>query len=157
MTDLVEFLRARLDEDEQTATAATSATFGEDPTWTSKDDGTGEQTHGYVMADHTAICGHDGDDVLLPVADHIARHDPARVLREVEAKRRILTAIDGVFEWGERARESDMDEEYHQAVAVEAVLVGLAMGLAAVYSDHPDYQQEWAIPADGLIHGHRVG
>ncbi len=54
MSDLVEFLRARLDEDEQTATAATSATFGEDPTWTSKDDGTGPQTHGYVMADHTA-------------------------------------------------------------------------------------------------------
>ena len=134
MTDLVEFLRARLDEDEQTATAATSATFGEDPTWTSKDDGTGEQTHGYVMADHTAICGHDGDDVLLPVADHIARHDPARVLREVEAKRQLLTRYevhrDAAFPDYEGGYASAMDD----ALAI----------LAAVHSDHPDYQQEWA-------------
>ncbi|MBM4553967.1 hypothetical protein GS466_24875 [Rhodococcus hoagii] len=131
MTDLVEFLRARLDEDEQTATAATSATFGEDPTWTSKDDGTGEQTHGYVMADHTAICGHDGDDVLLPVADHIARHDPARVLREVEAKRRILDLAGEISRSGAEFAEQDYRT--------------LTRSLAAVYSDHPDYQQEWAM------------
>lgn len=128
MSPLAEFLRARLDEDEQTATAATSATFGEDPTWTSKDDGTGKQTHGYVMADHTAICGHDGDDVLLPAADHIARHDPARVQREVEAKRQIMDQ----FEYDAEMGYSD-----------QAGLV-LRM-LASVYSDHPDYQQEWAI------------
>ncbi|ORL40180.1 hypothetical protein A6F59_16735 [Prescottella equi] len=128
VSDLVEFLRARLDEDEQTATAATSATFGEVPTWTSKDDGTGEQTHGYVMADHTAICGHDGDDVPLPVADHIARHDPARVLREVEAKRQIMDQ----FEYDAEMGYSDQS--------------GLVLRmLASVYSDHPDYQQEWAI------------
>ncbi|NKT97299.1 DUF6221 family protein [Prescottella equi] len=146
MSDLVEFLRARLDEDEQTATAATSATFGEDPTWTSKDDGTGEQTHGYVMADHTAICGHDGDDVLLPVADHIARHDPVRVLREVEAKRRVIDECAEVLDVG--------GWEYDDA---PELAWNTACSLAAVYSDHPDYQQEWAIPADGLIHGHRVG
>ncbi|NKV21525.1 hypothetical protein GS913_18515 [Rhodococcus hoagii] len=140
MSDLVEFLRARLDEDEQTATAATSATFGEVPTWTSKDDGTGDQTHGYVMADHTAICGHDGDDVPLPVADHIARHDPARALREGEAKRRIV---------------QELEDEYTQAedkLIADGVFIALnenrspvLRALAAVYSDHPDYQQEWAI------------
>ncbi|NKR90565.1 hypothetical protein GS483_00285 [Rhodococcus hoagii] len=131
MSDIAEFLRARLDEDEQTATAATSGTFGEEPTWTSKDDGTGRQTHGYVMADHTAICGHDGDDVLLPVADHIARHDPARVLREVEAKRRIITLAEQVARSGAEFAEQDFDT--------------LTRSLAVVYSDHPDYQQEWAI------------
>ncbi|ORJ99858.1 DUF6221 family protein [Prescottella equi] len=135
MSDIVEFLRARLDEDEQTATAATSATFGEEPTWTSKDDGTGRQTHGYVMADHTAICGHDGDDVLLPVADHIARHDPARVLREVESKRGVLAD----YELYKDAKYPDSDGGH--AMALEYVLDLLA----AVYSDHPDYQQEWAI------------
>ncbi|NKZ63003.1 hypothetical protein GTG23_07070 [Rhodococcus hoagii] len=131
VSDIVEFLRARLDEDEQTATAATSATFGEDPTWTSKDDGTGPQTHGYVMADHTAVCGHDGDDVLLPVADHIARHDPARVLREVEAKRRILDLAGEISRSGAEFAEQDYRT--------------VTRALAAVYSDHPDYQQEWAI------------
>ncbi len=140
MSDLVEFLRARLDEDEQTATTAAAATFSECPTWTSKDDGTGRQTHGYVMADHTAICGHDDDDVLLPIADHIARHDPARVLREVEAKRHVLHLYDTA--------------RHHEANAVNALPVfettvralrSIVQALAAVYSDHPDYQQEWTL------------
>ncbi|MBM4683829.1 hypothetical protein GS532_07805 [Rhodococcus hoagii] len=144
MSDIVEFLRARLDEDEQTATAATSATFGEDPTWTSKDDGTGEQTHGYVMADHTAICGHDSDDVLLPIADHIARNDPARVLREVEVKRAILTQEEAARAHYEHIKSSvtyPVETPIGQVVALATVI----RHLAAVYSDHPDYQQEWAI------------
>ncbi|MBM4549356.1 hypothetical protein GS445_06580 [Rhodococcus hoagii] len=135
MSDIVEFLRARLDEDEQTATAAVAATFGGCPTWTSKDDGTGRQTHGYAMADHTAICGHDGDDVLLPVADHIARHDPARVLREVEAKRRVINGWSDPF--------GNLNAEQADAARVEKARV--LHSLAAVYSDHPEYQQEWAI------------
>lgn len=135
MNEILEFLQARLDEDEQTATAAISATFGGDSTWTSKDDGTGRQTHGYVMADHTAICGHDDDDVLLPIADHIARYDPARVLREVEAKRRVLAD----YELYKDAKYPDSDGGH--AMALEVVLDLLA----AVYSDHADYREEWAV------------
>jgi hypothetical protein len=46
----------------------------------------------------------------------------ARALREVEAKRRMLADLD-LPHWG------------------EAYLIAL---LASVYSDHPDYRQEWA-------------
>ena len=59
------------------------------------------------------------------VAPHIARHDPARVLREVEAKRKIVRDVACGF------YDSDYDE------AVEH--------LAAVYSDHPDYDPDWAV------------
>lgn len=52
------------------------------------------------------------------LADHIARHDPAHVLREVAAKRRVLDA------W------EDIDYDVPDYV-IDA--------LAAVYSDHPDY------------------
>lgn len=47
--------------------------------------------------------------------EHVRRHDPARVLRECEAKRRIV--------------------EQHAAPAIAA--------LAAIYADHPDYEEGW--------------
>ena len=50
---------------------------------------------------------------------------PARVLRECEAKRRIVEGMD----------YGDIDN------INEPEVLGL---LAAVYSDHPDYRQEWA-------------
>lgn len=55
-------------------------------------------------------------------AAHIARHDPARVLREVAAKRAIVERYAKAPDWagGEDVRL-----------------------LAAVWSDHPDYRQEW--------------
>ncbi len=50
--------------------------------------------------------------------EHIARQDPGRVLREVEAKREIIRVCGRVY---------------------------VLRCLAAVYSDHPDYRQEWAL------------
>jgi hypothetical protein len=52
--------------------------------------------------------------------EHIARHDPARVLADVEAKRRIV-------EWD----------------AEQPVDRGVLNILASVYADHPDYREEW--------------
>ena len=55
-------------------------------------------------------------------ASHIARHDPARALREVRAKRAIVArAQDGSL--GGQAAQDILDH------------------LASVYADHPDYQQ----------------
>jgi hypothetical protein len=61
-----------------------------------------------------------------------ARYDPARVLREVEAKRALLTGHEGVHrcDWGEH-RGGDFTP-CKQVVT-----------LAAVYRDHPDYDPEW--------------
>lgn len=68
-------------------------------------------------------------------AGHIARHDPARVLREVAAKRQIIAnEQDRVIEEGplpERMRDS-----------IETDVIAL---LALPYADHPDYQEAWRV------------
>ena len=76
---LVAFLNARLDEDEAIAETAGRS--------------------GFPAADYDSRWRYeDVDRRLSPVGvgpdtfPHIARHDPARVLREVEAKREILAA-----------------------------------------------------------------
>ena len=75
--------------------------------------------------------------------EHIARQDPGRVLREVEAKRVIL------------GRHKPLSEaSSHLACAwcsddVDTVSLDMrwpcpdVLSLAAVYSDHPDYRPEW--------------
>jgi hypothetical protein len=66
--------------------------------------------------------------------------DPARVLREVAAKRDILARAQMIlhsFDDRENAEFPDVNrrERSHARKAIE--------DLAAVYSDHPDYQEEW--------------
>jgi len=61
------------------------------------------------------------------LAAHIARHDPARVLREVEAKRRIVER----YAW---LRE-------HGDTGDAAWVLPL---LAAPYSNHADFRPEWS-------------
>ena len=105
--DLAAFLRARLDEDEAAARAAA------DGPWTSSGPYVDAPGAGIIMqARHT-------ED-----AAHAARHDPARVLREVEAKRAILA------QWQAQPPDSP-------------VLTNALYQLAAVYSDHPGYRPEW--------------
>jgi hypothetical protein len=74
--------------------------------------------------------------------DHVARHDPARVLREVDAKRRIIEAaedasgidaqLDGQLRVG---RRDEAIEPYVGDVILRA--------LALPYADRPDYRDEW--------------
>ena len=74
----------------------------------------------------------------------IARHDPARVLREVEAGRTLLRYF----------TDPQTHEPLSVAIAPDAYALGRGEGitlpgswilreLAAVYSDHPDYREEW--------------
>jgi hypothetical protein len=127
--DLVQFLRDRLDEDEQAIEAP--------ETWTEFD----ESTQGTRRVD----VNHSFERVIACTRAwrgvHIARHDPARVLREVEAKRRVLDEtvpamngmddrIDG--EWG----VGEMDPSEYESV-------DLLRLLALPYADHPEYQDEW--------------
>jgi len=59
---------------------------------------------------------------------------PARVLREVEAKRKILETIDHA------ERESDAVDN----IQIDGYLADdLRKLLALPFSDHPDYDQEW--------------
>lgn len=134
MDDLIAFLRARLDEDEAMARSA-----GAEP-WN-------------AMAEETP----DGENIYYTVEtrkppralveslatgasaqariDHMARHHPARVLREIEAKRRILRAHE---KWCGGRCDAKWPEGGFDAAHYWSI-----KSLAAVYADHPDYRAEW--------------
>ena len=156
MNDLIEFLRARLDEDERVARAATPGPWRHNPgkQWLGPD-----AFEAYDLAKGEEFVGHGGPSPFtgcvaatgpashpqsMADARHIALHDPARVLREVEAKRRILD----MWESPEAAKHPggvdgrDPDEQMRDvavADAIDEVVRLLALG----YSDHPDYQESW--------------
>ncbi|MFI7234448.1 DUF6221 family protein [Streptomyces cyaneofuscatus] len=121
MDDLVTFLRDRLAEDEQTARAAHA------PNWS---------TDGRTGLHYGVEDGWMTDALTTADADHIARHDPARVLREVDAKRRIL---DSYLPDAANADEQ-INEEWRTGSALADDLLCL---LALPYTDHPDYRDDW--------------
>ncbi|HLK73777.1 MAG TPA: DUF6221 family protein [Streptosporangiaceae bacterium] len=116
---LAAFLSARLDEDEAIAREAAGLT----ECWVAE-----EPAIGVVLVDgEPLIEGH-----IAGLTAHIARHDPARVLREVEAVRAVVAA-------------------YEKSVRVvgEGLSVSnrrLVLAFAAVYGAHPDFRPEWALP-----------
>jgi len=117
---LVEFLGQRLDEDEADARAAAEFAPGQWASWNRSWDTDPVRD---LAADNGRIAA-----LPMPLAGHIARHDPARVLREVEAKRAIVDVADR-WTYGDEREAPDG----------HAVL----RHLAAVYQDHPDYREEW--------------
>jgi len=131
MSDLVEFLRARLDEDERDAKAATPAPWeydADDQIVYTMHDGPG----GDLVGDEVAYVRRRG-------MEHIARHDPARVLAEVEAKRRILEEASGADWLPANARDDEPEYAYGIARAWNDALKLLALP----YADHADYREEW--------------
>ena len=131
MSDLVDFLRARLDEDEATARAAARNYDSET--------GRAEWT-----VDGLAIVAADGHCVAVTeLADdeddraHIARWDPKHVLLEVATKRRVLRTIDAGGRWRALRTRRQMNAYREWA---EHVLHLLALP----YTNHPKYQSEWA-------------
>ncbi|WP_063039695.1 DUF6221 family protein [Nocardia pseudovaccinii] len=79
------------------------------------------------------------DDVYtLYHAEHIALHDPQRVLSEVRAWRTMLNAIfeyEGMLDYIGGKRPSVPDAEVDEIPALRAI--------ARIWAKHPDYQQEW--------------
>jgi hypothetical protein len=120
--DLVAFLRARLDEDEQVARTAEAETSA---VWTAYSESVDEEGGGAVA---TGSYGYFGDQ-----RHHIARHDPARVLAEVDAKRDVIRLA-------ERAHDYHATFVSGFAAAMEDALRKFALA----YADHPDYKPEWA-------------
>jgi hypothetical protein len=132
MDDLAAFIEARLAEDEAMAMAAAAdvnrlagranwtsearmVTDAEDPDW--------------AIADLSPFI----DDECL--ARHIARHDPARVLREVAAKRAIVA---------DHAPSEVAPDACRRCKGGMAFPCRTIRHLAAAWSDHGDYRAEWA-------------
>lgn len=107
MSGLVEFLRARLNEDEAAAEQTLSLKLRAGrfrgktiPHW--KITGSG---YGLIDEDGGTV---RAQNIFPAEAAHVVRHDPARVLREIDAKRKILNAYE---KWQTRA---DAGEELSQ-------------------------------------------
>lgn len=124
---LVEFLRARHDEDEQVARDASPGPWrpnAERDQVLACDD--------IEVADGFALSGHQ----LRATVEHIARHDPARVLAEVEAKRRVIEI---------HAREHECVGSGGERTANDgSEWPCLTLRLHGLPHDqHPDYREEW--------------
>lgn len=114
MTTIVEFLTARIAEDEAMARAAQCEYVG--CPWVAWDDNV-------VPCNPRAPVAQTLNGL---VALHIARHDPARVLRECAAKRALVYTLGG---------GGPIDDTVRNDLAP----------LAAVYADHPDYDEAWRV------------
>jgi hypothetical protein len=77
----------------------------------------------------------DGGSFRLPVLC-----DPARVLREVEAKRRIIEAA-----WADHVRiEGEWEScQSQEQMAAKDDVPDTLRALASVYDSHPDFREEW--------------
>ena len=124
MNDLVAFLKARLDEDEQLARAAGNRQW--------------------LVQDNTIELypEHEDDGYMRwPTradARHAANWEPARVLREIEAKRLILSWHGAVKNdktpWGQPVQICRCGYD---------LPCGTLRFLALPYADHEDYQEAW--------------
>lgn len=132
--ELIAFLHARLDEDAAVARAASDGPWrsaaGPEKTWQSHRD----LIHPVATWDRMV-----GAPVIMTAmqadADHIARHDPARVLADIEAKRRIIRAHG---KWCDGRCEAPYPEGGFDAAHYWSI-----KSLAAAYAGHPDYREEF--------------
>lgn len=127
---LPEFLALRLAEDERMAKAVAGSGHwspyieGGDDGWAIEDDEAGDP--GAII----------GDEAM---AKHIARHDPARVLREVEARRRLIHRYERAVAASESvvAFVNGQDDGYRQAC------LDATRDAVEEYDGHPEYLEEW--------------
>lgn len=127
--DLVRWLGEQLDDDESAALGAKGDTDGR---WT-QDDGPPEDI---------VLCDKSGK-LTMGQHRHIARHDPARVLREIDAKRQLMelhhaelievTNADGDERSGYFCAECDGESFPCRTLRL----------LALPYADRPGFRAEW--------------
>lgn len=150
--DPAQWLRDQLDEDERIARAACEGAKGE---WRH----VGDEHGAFVIGDHNGgaeVC-HDEGYPTLEQATHIAEHDPARVLREIEAKRAIVDAYlppgedphPGEpcinYEGQDPADYDQFDSCWRHVEASKRLLHHdyVLRLLASVYADRPGFREEW--------------
>lgn len=129
---LTDFLLARIAEDEAMARDALHADAVTPGSWMTEHHNS--EYHAEPDCCHIAEDRHGhywtvASEVYIPIAEHIARHDPARVLAECGAKRDIIEMACNI---------DDSDDEY--AVSLRD---GVLATLALPYVDHPDYDEAW--------------
>jgi hypothetical protein len=129
MDELVQWLGVQLDEDERIARAATPGPWVDQGGYVT-DVGPKVQVTDYGTQD-----GEPEEDNPQGRADsaHIVAHDPARVLREIDAKRNLLHLAE---------RAHDYHETFTSGFA--SALERTLRLFALAYADRPGYREEWA-------------
>ncbi|TKG58877.1 DUF6221 family protein [Prauserella endophytica] len=136
MNTLVEFLQARLAEDERVLRAAEGGHWE-----VSTIDGSSEIRE--TVTRLGVVYSFSGGCTDPDTAEHIVRHDPVHVLRDIESKRRIID---------EHPLDSNALHEPLCRTCASGTNDGDLEGewpcptlrlLALPYADHPDYQEEW--------------
>lgn len=144
--DLVEFLRARLDEQEARLHALPAGPWE----WRRFDDVTD-------LGWRDCLMGQDGISLLASAEGEgdqswIKRHkafdpylqdiQPARILADIEAKRAMLALHDDLDSGGHECPARDSLGEFFTAYVTPSECPTLRL-LALPYADHPDYREEW--------------
>jgi Family of unknown function (DUF6221) len=148
-SDLVAFLSARLDEDEAAARTAGSVAG---PDWQYEQNSDIDPAATWLIGKAGGLLGVTMRTDDEEIAPFIVRHDPVRVLREVEAGRRLLTAYGDALGWLDDYQSDDCGwditpeekrtwADWYRG-AVEALQAAVALR-ATVYRDHPDYDPAW--------------
>lgn len=149
--DIAEFLTARYDEDEAAACAATGARAS-GGSWEAfrlpidmRHRGTVADAHGDIVI-YECYAGPNH-------ANHIARNDPARVLADLAAKRRILKRHSrGHEDWRSRwhpdscvgcGTTGEFDDPRIRHINDCPEL----RDLASVYAEHPHFDPAWTVDA----------
>jgi hypothetical protein len=162
VSDIAAFISARLEEDEAYALEAAKE-FG--PDWIEIWSGTVDLSANLPLRQRQQVATWDAH---VPTNDsrvsrHMVRHDPARVLREVAAKRRVL-ARHGAERWpqGFPPAAYELPEGYEGPLTAycdtcsttntegldnyyEPWPCGTVKDLASVHEDSPDYEQAWRV------------
>ncbi|MFE2563040.1 DUF6221 family protein [Streptomyces mirabilis] len=151
MDDLMQWLDEQFDEDERIVREALRYT---DPDWRLNDDGD-------VVLCPVMDSSDEGERRMLPVTSdvwrrsmidgpglvpHVAEHDPARVLREIDAKRQLVRELLEYEAQFDSDRGCGHDADYfasglHSGHMPKDIL-GLRL-LASGYSHRPGFREEW--------------
>lgn len=145
MTDIVAFLTARLDEDERVALAVSEGPRKPE-VWEAK-----PWPYGQAPRDWAVDCPFGAvivDGSFKDAAIHIARHNPARVTREIAAKRETIRRtlnymmrIDGEFGCNHNVEAIAAGRCEEERPEDEEIFLAMAL----IYADHPDYDPAWRV------------
>lgn len=146
MDDLIAFWRARLDEAERIAQAAGGDHWADTGDVVSQALAEGDYgPRGYWVASASFACEGEAEPLHDGHAAHIAANDPASVLTDIAADRKLLDMYEeqpgrylpkGVGD-GRDPEERECD------AAIKAVLEAVARIRVARFASHPGYREEW--------------
>jgi uncharacterized protein DUF6221 len=124
--DLVQWLHAQLDADERIVRTVEDRSAPWDGQWMADGDSAVRTVNGHVL-----FYRHDSGPLKPGLADHVAEWDPARVLREIDAKR-----------WMVEVLANSMKPDPGTGIP-RGVAWSMLRRMAEVYQDRPGWQSYW--------------